>query len=138
MRDLHRTAAWGIALAAAWLTGCASEKKQEAALARLGDEAPPDFLIGPASIALTNVDGFSAKVASTTSAGAEARAYSGEMIARQGRLIFQPVTTAKIKKGKIVRGGMIFIWDAASRRGYVLSEALQGYAPIAPPTRSPS
>ena len=70
MRDLHRTAALGIALAAAWLAGCASEKSQEAALARMGDEAPPDFLIGPASTALTNFDGFSAKVVSTTSAGA--------------------------------------------------------------------
>jgi len=70
MRILHHTAAWGIAVAVALLAGCASEKKQEAALARLGDEAPPDFLAGPASIALTNFDGFSANVVSTTSAAA--------------------------------------------------------------------
>jgi hypothetical protein len=122
-------------LAAALLAGCASEKKQEAALGRLGDEAPPAFLVGPASIALTNFDGFSANVVSTTSAAAEARAYSGEVIARQGRLIFQPFTTARIKKGRIVRGGIFFIWDAVRQRGYVLSEALQGYAPIAAPSQ---
>ena len=110
-------------------------KKTGGRLGPPGDEAPPAFLVGPASIALTNFDGFSAKVVSTTSAAAEARAYSGEVIARQGRLIFQPFSTAKIKKGKIVRGGMFFIWDAARQRGYVLSEALQGYAPIAPPSQ---
>jgi hypothetical protein len=122
-------------LAAAFLTGCASEKRQEAALARMGDESPPDFLLGPASAALTNFDGFSASVVSTTSAGPEGRTVSGQLIERRGQLIFQPLTTANIKKGRIVRGGMYFIWDSAGQRGYVVSEALQGYAPISAPSR---
>ena len=133
MRNLHRTAAWGIALAAAFLAGCASEKRQEAALARMGDEAPPDFLAGPVWLSLTNFDGFSADVLSTTSstsALSAVRAASGQVLERQGRLIFQPLTTAHIKKGKIIRGGMFFIWDSVGQHGYVVSEALQGFAPI--------
>ena len=114
MRNLHRTAALGMTLAAAFLAGCASEKRQEAALARMGDESPPDFLVGPASAALTNFDGFSANVVSTTSAAAlrQPARCSGQLIERQGRFIFQPPATANIKKGKIVRGGMFFIWDS--------------------------
>jgi len=122
-------------LAAAFLAGCASEKRQEAALARMGDESPPDFLLGPAAAALTNFDGFSANVVATTSAGPEALPVSGQLIERRGQLIFQPLTTAKIKKGKIVRGGMYFIWDSAGQRGYVVSEALQGFAPISASSR---
>lgn len=127
-------------LAAVFLAGCASEKRQEAALARMGDESPPDFLVGPATVALTNFDGFSANVVTTTAASAAggasgARADSGQLLARQGRFIFQPLTTANIKKGKIVRGGMFFIWDGAVQRGYVVSEALQGFAPITSASR---
>ena len=66
MRNSYRTATWGITLAAALPAGCASEKRQEAALARMGDESPPDFLVGPASTALAGFDGFSANVVSTT------------------------------------------------------------------------
>jgi hypothetical protein len=122
-------------LAALWLAGCATEEHKEAALARLGDESPPDFLVGPAAAALTNFDGFSASVVSTASSGAGGRAVSGQVIERRGQLIFQPLATANISGGKIVRGGMYFIWDSAGQRGYVVSEALQGFAPITAPSR---
>lgn len=133
MRHLHRTAVLGIALAAASLAGCASEKRQEAALAHMGDESPPDFLAGPASVCLTNFDGFSANVIATSPSAPGGPTACGQLIERQGRLIFQPLTTARIKKGKIVRGGMFFIWDSVGRHGYVVSEALQGFAPISAP-----
>jgi hypothetical protein len=135
MRNLQHTATLGLTLAAAFLAGCASEKRQEAALARMGDESPPDFLVGPVSAALTNYDGFSANVVATTSAASDTRAVSGQLLERQGRFIFQPPATANMKKGKIVRGGMFFIWDAVVQRGYVVSEALQGFAPISAPSR---
>jgi len=122
--------AFGLAVA-----GCASEKSKEAALAHMGDESPPDFLVGPASVALTNFDGFSATVVSTASEDAVQRTYSGQILEREGRLLFQPMTTAKTKKGKIIRGGMIFIWEPGLNRGEVVSEALQGYAPLAPAVR---
>jgi outer membrane lipoprotein-sorting protein len=124
-----------MAWAAAFLAGCASEKRQEAALAHMGDESPPDFFLGPASAALTNFDGFSASVVSTSSAGSATRTVSGQVIERRGQIIYQPLATAKVKGGKIVRGGMYFIWDSAAQRGYVVSEALQGFAPISAPAR---
>ena len=55
-----------------------------------------------------------------------------------GQLIFQPLTTANVKKGKIVRGGMFFIWDSAGQSGFVVSEALQAFAPISAPSQSPA
>jgi hypothetical protein len=124
-----------ITLAAVFLAGCVSEKRQEAALARMGDETPPDFLAGPASVCLTNFDGFSANVVATSPSVPGAPMAAGQLIERKGRLIFQPLSTAKIKKGKIVRGGMFFIWDGDSQHGYVVSEALQGYAPISAPSQ---
>jgi hypothetical protein len=135
MKQLNRTAVMGIGLAAALLAGCTSEKRKEAALAHLGDETPPDFLAGPASSTLGGFDGFSADVVSTSAAAIETRTWTGQVLERQGRLIFQPETTARIKKGKIVRGGMIFIWDTAGAHSYVVSEALQGYAPISAPSQ---
>jgi hypothetical protein len=104
----------------------------------MGDESPPDFLAGPVWVSLTNFDGFSADVRSTssaTSAPSAARTASGQLLERQGRLIFQPLTTANIKKGKIIRGGMFFIWDSVGQHGYVVSEALQGFAPISAASR---
>lgn len=149
MRKSYWTAALGIALAAAFFAGCASEERREAALARMGDESPPDFLLGPASAALAGFDGFWADVVSTTAAsatlipaagigssgdtGGGAAAASGQLIGRQGQIIFQPRTTANVTRGKIVRGGMFFIWDSARQKGFVVSEALQGFAPIAAP-----
>ena len=141
----------GIALAAAFFAGCASEARREAALAQMGDESPPDFLPGPASAALAGFDGFWANVVSTTTTASTAlipsagivnsgdtgaraaAAASGQVIGRQGQIIFQPLTTANATRGKIVRGGMFFIWDSARQKGFVVSEALQGFAPISAP-----
>jgi hypothetical protein len=111
------------------LAGCASEQRKEAAMAHMGDETPPDFLTGPASAALTGFDGFSADVVAT-SLSSPGGVATGQVIERQGRLIVQPMSTANVKKGKIVRGGMFFIWDSVAQHGYVVSEALQGFAPI--------
>jgi hypothetical protein len=134
MRQINRTAAFKIALAAALLAGCASEQRKEAALAHMGDEAPPDFLTGPVSTALAGFDGFSADVIATSPSTPGGPAAAGQLIERQGRLIFQPLSTAKVKKGKIVRGGMFFIWDSVAQHGFVVSEALQGFAPISAST----
>jgi hypothetical protein len=141
MNQIYRTAILAASLSVAFLSGCASEEKKQAYLAHVGDEAPPDFLVGPASTPLADFDGFSANVVETDSpslAGATTpalagRKVSGQVIERKGRLIFQPWTTAQVKEGRITKGGMFFIWDTSSQRGYVISEALQGYAPIFPP-----
>ena len=125
-RTYHALLVLGLAMAL--VAGCASEKRKDAAMARVGDETPPDFVTGPALVSLQNFDGFSADVVATTANGAPA--VSGQLIGLLGRLIYQPSTTANIKKAKYYRGGMFFIWDTTTQKGYVLSEALQGYAPI--------
>jgi hypothetical protein len=131
MKCFYKTAVCGLAMAVA--AGCTSEKKIEASMAHLGDETPPDFLTDAAMIPLQGYDGFSADVTETTATTNNVAKGAGELIGRRGNLIFQPWTTANIKKAKYVRGGMFFIWDTAAHSGYVLSEALQAYAPISSP-----
>jgi hypothetical protein len=106
--------------------GCASKVPKE--VFHAGDEVPPDFLTGPAAMLLTNLDGFSATVAfSQPSPAGLPRTVSGDLLEREGRLIFQPADHAKHKKNEI-QGGTIFIWDEDRHMGYVLSDPLQAYA----------
>jgi hypothetical protein len=53
------------------------------------------------------------------------------LLERDGRFIYQPTLQLKGKRAR-QEGGLFFIWNDAQRSGYVLSEALQGYAPINP------
>jgi len=116
--------AWAVVAVA----GCASKVPKE--VFHAGDEVPPDFLSGPAAAFLTNLDGFSATVScSLPSSGGQLHPISGDLLEREGRLIFQPANRAKNKKA-LWEGGMIFIWDESSHFGYVLSDPLQAYARI--------
>jgi hypothetical protein len=126
MKKLFRTAL--LALAAAAVTGCASKTRVPY---HAGDEAPPDFLAGPVAVLLTNFDGFSASLtASLPRRTGEQRFVSGDLLEREGRLIFQPSTAVK-GKHKRSEGGMFFIWHEDRNSGFVLSDPLQAYAPIA-------
>jgi len=117
-----------LCLAAGFIGGCAT--KHTGPSYHAGDENPPDFLGGPVATVLTNLNGFSAHVTSTiTSPGELPETTSGELLGREGRLIFQPTIPVKKKKMR-KEGGLFFIWDETRHSGYVLSEALQGYAPI--------
>ncbi len=117
-----------LCLAAALICGCFS--RHAGPVYHAGDENPPDFLVGPAAVVLTNLNGFSAHITSTTSSPGEApRTTSGELLGREGRLVFQPTLHIKGKRAR-TEGGLFFIWDDTKHSGYVLSEALQGYAPI--------
>ncbi len=116
-----------LCLAAAFIGGCSS---RHVAVYHAGDENPPDFLVGPVAAVLTNLNGFSAHVTFTiTSPEGTTPAKSGELLGREGHLIFQPALALKGKKARTI-GGLFFIWDETKHSGYVLSEALQGYAPI--------
>ncbi len=117
-----------ICLAAAFICGCAS--RHQGPVYHAGDENPPDFLVGPVTVVLTNLNGFSAHITSTiTSPGAPPQSTSGELLGREGRLVFQPTLPIKGKRAR-TEGGLFFIWDETKHSGYVLSEALQGYAPV--------
>jgi hypothetical protein len=117
-----------LALAAALLAGCASKPR---VFFHAGDETPPAFLTGPVAVLFTNVDGFSAKLtASLPGADGGRRTMSGDLLGRQGALIFQPANAVKGKRARS-EGGMFFIWSEMTHSGYVLSDPLQAYAPIA-------
>ena len=119
-----------LAVTTALLNGCARFHRGDPVTVRAGEELPPDFLTGPMAALLTNVDGFSARLVENTSVGgATTHRLTGELIGRQGRLIFQPSYSDR-KLPKDAATGLFFIWDGNQERGYVLSEELQGYAPI--------
>jgi hypothetical protein len=91
---------------------------------------PPAFLTGPMAVLLTNRSGYSAHVdAQTESLVERDRFVSGQLLCRGSKLFFAPESNGGSKKqGRA--GAFGFIWDVASNSGYVLSEALQGYAPL--------
>jgi hypothetical protein len=115
-----------LALAATLIAGCITRPK---VLYHAGDETPPDFLAGPVAILLTNVDGFSAKLTgSVPLANGGQHTVAGDLLGRQGSLIFQPERVAKGKQARS-EGGMFFIWNESKHSGFVLSDPLQAYAP---------
>jgi hypothetical protein len=115
-----------LALTAVVVTGCFSRPK---IYYHAGDETPPDFLAGPLALLLTNVDGFSAKITGTiSSANGDPRTLAGDLLGRQGTLIYQPENSVKGKRARS-EGGMFFIWNETSHSGFVLSDPLQAYAP---------
>jgi hypothetical protein len=118
-------------LAAALMGGCAS--RHVGIVYHAGDENPPDFVTGPIAVALTNLNGFSAHVTwSNDIASDDSRAKSGELLGRDGKLVYQPTLPVKGKRAR-TEGGLFFIWDESVGAGYVMSDALQGYAPIKSP-----
>ena len=91
---------------------------------------PPVFLDGPMAALLTNVDGFSAHATLETRASSNRPVIvSGELLGRGSKLFFAPTGSTPASKHH-PDGGMSFIWDVNEGSGYMLSEALQGYAPI--------
>ena len=113
------------ALAAA---GCAHSRNKD----RIGLVPPPVplFLSGPMGVLLTNTTGFSCHVVMTTgSPPIPGETVSGQLLCRGAELLFAPDADSPAGR-RFKRGGFIFIWEVATQHGYLLSEALQGYAPI--------
>ncbi len=111
--------------------GCSHEPRHESPAAGVGQEflpRPPVFLTGPAVMLLTNAGGFTARVVMSPVPASHLRPVSGQLVACGSKLFFEPEPTS----GKPARAGQFsFVWDATLNKGYILSEALQGYAPIA-------
>ncbi len=96
-----------------------------------GFPKPPPFLNGPVALLFTNLDGFGAHLVMETGASSKkAGAVSGDLLGRGGKLLFVPDSKGSGRKGP-AGGGVSFIWDVAMNSGYILSEALQAYAPVA-------
>jgi hypothetical protein len=91
----------------------------------------PALLNGPVAALLTNMAGFSGHAVMESGGAAQpVQRISGELMGREGMLLFVPDDSGS--EGKRARAaGLSYIWNVTENRGYVLSEALQGYAPVA-------
>ena len=91
---------------------------------------PPAFLSGPGAVLLTNAEGFSSYAVMEPGPGSiGGKTVSGQLLARGGKLLFLP-DADKTQKKPARSVGISYLWDVAQGSGYVLSEALQGYAPV--------
>lgn len=94
-------------------------------------------MTGPAATLLTNLDGFHGRFTLSFGApGQENSTLTGMLYERGGKLYFEPAFNASKRLAKAT-GRFSLIWDAAGQRGYVLSEALQAYAPVNAPIPEP-
>ncbi len=126
---------WGLwaclVLSASVLWGCSHSKDYEQypnGVVGVYEAQPPAFLNGPMSVLLTNRAGYAAHVTvqgDAFAAGGEVK--SGQLYCRGNELLFAPV---QMQKKQARSGGFAFIWNVADSKGYVLSGALQGYAPV--------
>jgi len=108
-------------LAACVLAGCSSSRRAQY---QLPEETliaqPPVFLTGPAAVLLTNANAFSARLTIDRSGASDkVQTDSGQLLGQGNHLIYAPTGSDKI-----------YIWDTQRHSGYILSEALQGYAPF--------
>lgn len=91
----------------------------------------PDFIRAPMGLLLTNSGGFSAvaEVRATLAFSDAEQMVSGQLLSRGNKLLFAP-HEAESKDKPERGGGFMFIWDVPAGTGFVISEALQGYAPF--------
>jgi hypothetical protein len=130
--SLHRSST-SLLAAAILCGGCTSSKPPEFFGGMPGGTAAPEtplFLRGPAALLLTNTSGFTARVMMEVRPfPGEVQTVSGDLFGRGQKLFFTP--DSKAVKSKLTRSaGISFSWDVAQARGCVLSDALQGCAPV--------
>jgi hypothetical protein len=129
LRNYH---GYGLSLAclaaALMCAGCSHTRKGE--FTRIATPLPPAFLTGPTAVFLTNTAGFSAQVESQSGTlMTQEAATRGVLLGAGPKLLFAPVKD-KAEEKRTRAGNFLFIWDVATGRGYVISEALQAYAPV--------
>jgi len=109
--------------------GCVHSRSREAVSAvNAWQSLPPVIavLTGPEALLLTNVDGLAADLTLTLTVDpAHPRRVEGELRVSRGRLYFE-----SRPDDRKVADRFSLIWDTAKNSGWVMSEALQGVAPI--------
>lgn len=118
------------------LAGCAGQSafdKPELVFTRIFTPQVPEFLSGPAGALLTNTSGFSARATfeSYPPQAPKVETMEGELLGNGSLLLFAPRSSDSPGSKDLELGGFSFIWDVATGSGFVLSEALQAYAPVA-------
>lgn len=126
-----------LAVLAVAVGGCSSMKSQPDPIRDPAQRLLPRFteaVTGPAGAMLTNLNGYHCQFAiSFATSGNDQLTATGELHSRGGKLCFEPVFKKAKRKGPDT-GSFVLIWDVAAGRGFVLSDALQGLAPIGPPS----
>jgi len=125
-RDLCSRWAW-LPLVALLAGSCANEPKRTSWEGAERLTQPPLFFTGPAAVLLAHPGGYMAHLTIVFAPDTHPRSVAGQLVARDARFFFTP---APLSEGPVRAGQFSFIWDAISNTGYILSEALQGYAPI--------
>jgi hypothetical protein len=114
-----------ITLIAVLASGCAGRRRAKYDPSEKVIDTTPPFLLGPAAALLVNTNGYSTRVTlDLPAATGKVHAFSGQLLCQGTRLLFAP-------NG----GDRIFMWDVRQHSGFIMSEALQGYAPISSTTR---
>jgi hypothetical protein len=112
------------------VAGCSgSGQSRRSNYSRIVTPLPPAFLTGPAALLLTNSLGFSARAEILPLRSGIQPTSAGELLQRGSKLLYAPESDEMTDTHR-QPGGYSFIWDVAQSRGFVLSEALQGYAPL--------
>jgi hypothetical protein len=121
------------------MTGCASPRSPHTGLdldQGIAAAEPPAFLIGPASVLLTNSSPYSSRAVLSNTNGplSDLVNGAGNLLQQDGVLLFVPTSTDGGGKTGW-EGTFRFLWDVANGRGYVMSEVLQAYAPLSSSNR---
>jgi hypothetical protein len=116
-----------------WASGCA-HTDQRTSFAHGGPATLVPKLTSvttwPLALLLTNGGGFESEFTMTlTDASGAPLKLSGPLLVRGGKLRLEAAFDKSSDKSARM-GSFGVIWDEAAHQGYVLSEALQGYAPI--------
>jgi hypothetical protein len=110
------------------LAGCAHNRSSERTIV---NPRLPVFFGGAAALLLTNGGGYSARITEHVGVAARPEAeWSGQLLGQGTKLRFEPDAKGVADKGQRA-AGFSFLWDVAEGSGYIFSETLQGYTPIA-------
>jgi hypothetical protein len=111
--------------------GCSSSNRanMRSGYARVVTPLPPAFLTSAAAFLLTNNQGFSARVEVQSESSLGEKTSDGELLSRGDHIFYIP-NEGELTDTHRRPGGYSFIWNVVEHRGFVLSEALQGYAPV--------
>ena len=117
-------------LALGLVAGCGHVPPEEEARPTLEPPAAianRQFIPGPAGLLFTNVDGFTARITLEPPAGGGGfhRALSGELFGRGSELAFVPAGAGDKPRGPVA---LAVVWNLATGKGHMASEALQAYA----------
>jgi hypothetical protein len=90
----------------------------------------PLFLRAPVAAAFTNTASYSAHIEAQGASILPQKIVAGEIFQQKGFLLFAAVPEKIGDKKHPIEPGFGFLWNVGEQKGWLLSEALQAYAPV--------